>query len=474
MTRWLSIVLMLLAAGEVLASPQQAMAAALNDARSLPPGVREQTRYLPAYAIAAEHRAEFAKVLRFHCNSLSREAEFANPRWVTPDLAAVVLLDYGWDAATWERFAEADPYYHVQLIVKAQDQAWRYDRGRRGWFGSRHEKAVIVPGLAPWLPAKEYEELVKLTNSAVPMLRADWFVAQTAIAEGRKVGYYDLLGAGKKLADFEKIVGLDRAFSIKLKKEVQAVVQTSTVALHNRHIVRYQSITGAYWETFDAKENTDQRNAIRLLNGDFTHDARETYGTLPNGLFAFFLSDAVGNRANTAPDFIASDGRSGGTDRRVHVGLSCVRCHVPGIQPIDDWARKLYRGDIKLDVTDLNKYVRLRQLYTSDLDGRIAKDQADYAETLKRCNGLTPAENARAYAAAWGRYNEALLSVEDVARETGYTPQAIVAAIKGRAQAGLADPVLVGLLQRPSIPIVRSHFEELQPLLYQTLGAHKP
>ena len=462
--RWAALLLVLLA-GEAMAAPNAAVAAALNDARSLTPGIREQTRYLPLFAVAPTHRAEFLKVLRFHVNSLSREADFANPRLVTPDLAAVVLLDYGWDAKVWERFAEVDPYFHVQVEFD-----WTYDQTRRGWFRAKRAR---LPALAPWVDAKQYEELVRLTNSVAPMLRADWFVSQTAIQEGRKVGYYDLLGTGKKLADFEQVVGLDRKFAQKLKKEIQAVVQVSSVALHNRHVIRYQTLTGSYWETLDVKDNTDARNAIRLLNGDFTHDAREVYGTLPNGLFAFFLSDAVGNRANTAPDFIASDGRSGGTDRRVHVGLSCVRCHSPGIQPIDCWARRLYTGAIKLDATDYIKHLRLKQLYLSDLDGQIADDQTAYAKALKRCNGLSPAENARAYAAVWDRYQEQLVSVEDVARETGYSAEAVVAAIKGRAQAGLADPVLVGLLQRPSIPIQRQHYEELQPLLYQTLGAYK-
>lgn len=459
----------LLVAQIACAGPAEAVAAALNDARSLPPQVREQTRYLPLYAVKADHRAEFLKVLRFHCNSLSRESEFTAPRLVTPDLAAVTLVDYGWKSEVWERFAESEPYHYVQLIVKGGDPIYFWKHDSRKWYVRREVKAAQVPALAPWLNAKQAEELVLLTNSVAPIVRADWFVAQTAIQEGRKVGYYDMLGVGKKLADFEKVVGLDRKFAQQLKKEIQAVVQTSTVALHNRHIIRYQALTGAYWETLDVKENVDVRNGIRLLNGDFTHDAREVYGTLPNGLFAFFLSDAVGNRANTAPDFIASDGRSGGTDRRVHIGLSCVRCHAPGIQPIDCWARKLYTGRIQLQAVDLNKYARLRQLYLSDLDGRIRRDQADYAEALKLCNGLTPVENARAYAAAWDRYQEQLVSVADVARETGYSERFVLAAVERHVAKGLADPVLTGLVQQPSIPIQRQHYEELQPLLYEVL-----
>lgn len=472
--RWTTALLAMLTVGEVLASPQSALSAAVNDARHLQPAIREQTRYLPLYAVKPEDRALFLKALRFHVNQLSQNPDFAFPRLVTPDLAAIVLADYGWKVETWERFNESEPYFYVQAIVKGGDPIYFWKHDQRKWFVRREVKAVQAPALAPWLPTKDATELVLLTNSATPIVRADWFLVQTGIAEGRKVGYYDMLGLGKKLADFEALVGLDRKASQRLKKEIQAVVQVSTVALHNRHIIRYQAITGPYWETLDVKENVDVRNAIRLLNGDFIHDAREVYGTLPNGLFAFFLSDANGNRANIAPDFIASDGRSGSTDKRVHVGLSCVRCHSPGIQPIDCWARKLYTGRIQLQSTDYAKYVRLKQLYLSDLDGRIRKDQADYADALKACNGLTPAENARAYGTVWDRYQEQLVSVADVARETGYAERHVLAAIEKHVAKGLADPVLTGLVQTPPIPVQRQHYEEIQPILYSILGGYKP
>lgn len=474
MRRLKALLTWLLIAQTACAGPVDAAAAALNDARSLPPQVREQTRYLPLYAIKPEHRTEFMKALRFHVNQLSTNPDFSFPRLVTPDLAAVTLADYGWQVNTWERFNESEPYFYVQAIVKGGDPVYFYKQDAKKWFVRREAKAVQVPALAPWLPTKEITELTLLTNSATPIVRADWFLTQTAIAEGRKVGYYDMLGVGKKLTDFEKLVGLDRKFAQSLKKEIQAVVQTSTVALHNRHILRHPTLTGVWWETFDAKENVDVRNGLRLLNGDFTHDAREVYGTLPNGLFAFFLSDAVGNRANTAPDSIASDGRSGGSDRRVHVGLSCVRCHSPGIQPIDCWARKHYTGVLQLQSTDLGKYLRLKQLYLSDLDGRIRKDQADYAEALRSVNGLTPEANSKGYAAVWDRYQEQLVSVADVARETGWTEAAVLAAVSATVKKGLADPVLSGLLQTPPIPIQRQQYEELQPILWQTLGGYKP
>ena len=460
--------LVLLCGVPALASPASAVAAALQDARTLQPGIRESTRYLWQ---PGGHTANDRAVLAFWCNSLSREAELVAPRRVNDSLLAVSLLDYGWNPDTWEKFSETEPYLLVRKI--AAKQFWRAGtdgRGQRfaaGWYANT--KQVIVPGYDDRVDSAQITELTLLVQSVVPVVRADWFFSQTAIQEGRRVGYYGMLGLGGKRADFEKLVGLDRAAATRLRKEVAAIVPVSSVALHNRQIFRFQTLTGAYWETRDAKANDGERNAIRLLNGDFKHDAEEIYGTLPNGLFTFFLADVGGTRVNTAPDFIASDGRSSGTDRRVHVGLSCIRCHAPGIQPIDDWARRLYTGNIRLDITDPARYTRLRQLYLSDLQRYIKRDQSDYSDTLKRTNGLTPVENAQAVASYWDRYAETPLTAVDIARELGTTERRLLDAIRTKAAAGLFDPVLAGLLQVPPLTIRRDHFEEVQPILWKSL-----
>lgn len=453
----------------VFASPAIAVAAALADAQTLPNGIRENTRYLWS---PTPYTKEERATLAFHCNSLSRELDLVAPRKVNDNLLAVSLLDYGWNAKTWDKFAETEPYFMVRVVAEKKYYSAGVDsngnRYNAGWY--QNTKREVVPAAAPWLESASITNLISLTQSTCPIVRADWFFSQTAIQEGRKVGYYGMLGLGNKRDDFEKLVGLDRAAAQRLRKEIAAIVPVSSVALHNRQIYRFQTISGPYWETRDAKQNDGDRNAIRLLNGDFKHDAEEIYGTLPNGLFAFFLSDVGGIRANTAPDFIASDSKSSSVDRRVHIGLSCIRCHVPGIQPIDDWARRLYTGPIKLNVTDAQKYLRLKQLYLSDLNKFIKRDQSDYADTLKSLNGLTPAENAKGYAAYWDRYNEEQVDVDRAAKELGTTAKYLTDCIKSQAQTGLFDAVLAGYIQQPPLTIQRSHFEEVQPIIWKAMG----
>ena len=310
--------------------------------------------------------------------------------------------------------------------------------------------------------------MYRLTGSKAPLLRADWFLAQVAIQDDRRVGYYDFLGVGKKRADFEAIVGLDRAKAIKLRKEIAAIVDESIVALHNRQFERFSTLNGAYWASKDVFNNRDQRNALRFLDKDYKHDAEEIYGTLPNGLFAFYLSDAVGSRANTAPDSIASDGRSVSSDRRVHVGLSCVRCHVEGIRPINCWARRAYSPPDELKVTDPIRFLRLRQLYLSDLDKRIKDDQDAYAYALLKTNGLTPGDNAKVIAAVWERYVERPLTVDDVAREMGTTVEQLRTWIKDKEdKEGIIDPILLALSKQGNraMTLRREYVEEMWPVL---------
>lgn len=472
--RPLAALLALLGAASAWAgSPAEAVAAAHADALRLGAASRPLVRYLSLHAVPEGRRKEFRQVLAYHLNSLSREADLAQPREVTPDLLALNWKDYGWDPAVWERLAAVDPYFHQKLKIK-EDAVVRnaWPGGKQGGeffkaalYRERKKAGDVIDAAAPWLPAKEITELREYTLSEAPVLRADWFLFQTGIQADRAAGYYDWLGLGKKQADFERLIGADLKESRRLKREVAGILARSGVTLQNRGILRFQSITGGYWVTQEFKTSVGRQNVLRLLDGDLDPpggDASEQYGVLPNGLFAFWLQNAAGERQDTAPDFIASDGRASGNDRRVHVGMSCVACHAEGLRPIDDYARKLYRGSIKLVSPDYDRYLRLRQLYLSDLDRWLARDRADYSDALLRVSGMKPAELARGYARAWDAYAEADLLPADVARELGVPEKQMVESLKKyAASAGSLDPVLAAVIQDPPLPMRREHWEEV-------------
>jgi hypothetical protein len=457
-----------------LPTPADAVAAAWKDVRALPAELGPLTRYLSLYPLPPRERADAARVLSFHANSLSREPDIVPPALLAAGtLLRVNLSDYGWDAETWEKLAQTDPYFHT--IVETEEE-FDQDHGYYDRFGrfvvtetrreSRKVKKVV---LAPWLAEtagqkKAIAGLVKLTRSQGPVLRADWFFRKTAIQKGDAVGYYDFLGVGKRKADFEEAVGAELGLAKRLKKEVAGVVLRSAVALNNRRLVRFGTVTGAYWQTLDAKANVDRRNFARVLDDGFEFDASEVIASLPNGLHAYFLANSKGQRQDTAPDFIASDSTASGTDRRVHAGLSCVRCHgaVGGIQEIDDWVRRLVAPPLALQSPDYDKLKRLRQLYLSDLRGQVRKDREQYADAVKRANGLTALANARLYARWWDHYQEQDFDLARVERELGVPRARVVAALREFSRKGGAlDPILAGLLQPQELPIRSEQWEEV-------------
>lgn len=429
-------------------SPQESIDIATKDAQSLPSATH--VRYISAYNLKGSH-AEIQATLNFWLNSLSREAELVKLHVVSPGLWRLDLRDYGFKAQTWD--ALPDPYFTIP--IKKDYQVLQNGQ----WV----VKTFDIRASAPWT---NQTKLLALTQSQVPIVRADWFLVQTSQQIDREgTGYYDWLRV-KNRKDFQDLVGLDQKKAESLQKEIRAIVARSGVTLNNRQIIRFATITGSYWVTLDVINQKDNRNALRNLNGDYKHDAEEIYGNLPNGLFAFFLSDAQGNRQDAAPDNIAADHQAPGNDKRVHIGHSCIRCHTVGIQPIKDWGRKVYTKNVALTSPDYEKLRRLRRLYLTDLEKYIRRDVSDYSETVLSLTGMKADALSKAFAKYHTQYQEADLDIDTIAIETGYSKEKILAALKGQKY---LDPVLASLLQDETIR--REHLEEAFPLLMKYLKA---
>jgi hypothetical protein len=465
-----TILILLLGPSWLYGSPSSALSAAVADAARLPPTVRVLTRYLDLSALPPTMRADAIKTLAFHTNQLSRNPEFVRPRAVNDELLAVVLTDYGWKSTTWEKLANIEPYYHVQLL-----EQWP-----GGYSGATFYKPgrYRTPAAAPWLDAKQIAYLIIATQSQAPIVRADWWFVQSARQlsldnNQTGAGYYDWLGITKR-ADFERLVKLNAKDSIEIGKEIRAAVERSGVATQNRQIVRLQALTGGYWTTLDTDDSTGRGNAIRNLGrGDYQHLAEEIYAPLSNGLFAYFLGDVNGKRQDSAPDFIGADDSPlrSGKDARIHVCKSCIACHTDGLRSIDDWVRRTLRSPLGLQSPDYAKYVELRRQYFSNLDRQLNRDREVYADAVKELTGWTTGANAIAFANLWNWYAIRDRSLEDIAREIGRDPAAFRAALQTyAAKTGTLDLVLAGLLQDPQSRIRVEMVEELMPVIYQAAG----
>jgi hypothetical protein len=486
-------------AGPVLGAPPEAVAIAAGDVRTLPRDAAIYTRYLDLTHLPADDRQQVAEgvgrltrlrgwqALSYHTNCLSREPDIVQPRKINGGaVLAIDLRDFAIDPKVFGKLGTVEarePYFHVVLektetyTVPSQPQQYvNNGYGQPIQPAAPQTRKVRYSAAAPWLPAADISELINRTQSQVPIVRGDWFFVQTAIQEDRVAGYYDFLGLGKKDVDFLKLIGADVKKAKELKLEAAASVAKSGVANHNRGIRRLQSLTGGYWFTQDYFTSTNKQNVARLLDGDTDPpqgDASEQYGPLPNRLFAYWLEDKNGDRQNFVPQKIATDGKTTSNDRNIYAGtMSCTRCHVEGLRPIDDFVRSLYRDKLQLRSPDYNRFKRLRQLYLTDLPAQLSEDNARFSAAVKQCNGLTLVENSRVVAALWQSYQDEPVTPATAAAELGTTEADVIAKCRAYVdRGGIVDPIPAAFAKDPPISIPRDYFEEQYPLFVSIIGA---
>lgn len=480
----LSVVVLIISSVEMVAqSPFDVdLQSAVNDAKRLPQEQAFQTRYFSIYSVPKEDQPSQLKALTFWLNSLSREADLIKPRRVSDTVYAIEMDLIGWQAETWEKLLDAEPYWHAKVKVQqgADYQFWwrggDYGTGQkleRGRYSQKANKEQVVTVSAPWVDPSLSLELSTATNSAVPLVRADWWINQVGDQTKQIVPYYEWLGI-KSLKDAQTLAGFDLKLAQNARKEVAAIVAESGVGLNNRQIFRFGTVAGAWWETRDPVQSTDTKNAIRLLDGDFKFDAMEIYFTLPNGLWGFVLADDKGNLQNSAPDTIAADKNTTNNDHRVRNGISCVRCHTEGLRPIDDWSRKVFRGGVGLGSPDREKAKRLRQLYLGPLFKELARDRERYNESLAALLGLKSDEVSKLVADSWKRYESSSMLPDQLAAEIGCTEKELTDSVSSYLKStGQIDLLLSSIVADPPVPIRREHFEEILPILMTQVKAAK-
>ncbi|MFO0881166.1 MAG: c-type cytochrome domain-containing protein [Gemmataceae bacterium] len=292
----------------------------LTDLERLDPSARRFARYFSlapqANAGASDdelktYRHAVSKLL----NSLSWHPRITIPQSVDARglVLRIDLRDYLLDANAWNRLLNDYP------------------------FGILHDtgaaRAVLVA-----------------TATRMPVVRADWFVATAS----RAPLYYDLLQLPNNLGELERQLRVDVLLNIQQQRVVRAGFNSSGISRNNRILERHESLTGAYWRSYDFEavpQNLlernlllpDRRNVFAYPLGpggaetQFQHAGGEVIFHLPNGLHAYMLVNAANVRINKGPTEIVSDPKR--PDRAVEAGVSCMHCHATGILPKDDQLR---------------------------------------------------------------------------------------------------------------------------------------
>lgn len=486
-------------------SPKTSVERACVEIDKIPEVDRPFVRFQSLYAISPKDRLEFVRTYAFVVNSLSRKARLRKPSdlLVAPDLIRLDLRDFKWDTKVYDRLAEIDPYYHVAARLVEDDlitEAWPggvwpsdgryYPKGAFQYQRKAVGKGKVVAGVAPWLPADKMTYLVERTQSQCPLLRADWFLVQVSLQEGRKSGYYDFLGL-KSRDDFFNLIGFKERDAKERERETATIVLKSGVSEFPRQIFRFGANDGGYWQTRDVfNRTTADRNALNALDDKYKHQAERHYGMLSNGLFAYHLSSDKGEQQNFAPPEVGSDTTAGNNGMRIHIFKSCVSCHKEGLRPIKDVGRTIWQGNNKLIVTGLvadpkelkEKFDRLEQLYLLPYQKLYDRDNAQYTQALAELNGddWTPSKNSSTYARIYREWAEADVTPEQAAIEVGdgLTDKLLIEAlkkwgtpVKDKGMGQVLPPVLQMFTREDNLgkstpmPILREHFEEVYPIV---------
>ena len=244
-------------------------------------------------------------------NSLSWGFEIINPEPVDVEetIFYIDLRNYEWDVRgdTWTQIEDAYPY------------AIEFD------------------------PVAQLSQFTKLTylrgemDCRVPFVHVDWFLATASLPPL----YHDILDLPATDRELERELGIDVARNLTSAPGVRvwrAGFNDSGVSNNNRVVERHKSSHGAYWKSYDFAGSVGTQN-IFTHPLSFTHDGGEIVFNLPNGLQAYYISNASGNRIDVAPTDIVSNPAA--SDPAVRNGLSCIGCHTEGMKDFEDGVRSV-------------------------------------------------------------------------------------------------------------------------------------
>lgn len=446
---------------EWLQSQQEQIWFASTDAVKLGKEQAYYTRYLDLGNVPAADRPEIVQVLSGHINQLSREPDLTPPRVLGGtygSLLAVNIQDYGWSFQLWEALANQDPYYHVQA------------------FDHTTKQRQIL--LAPWLTPTEQSKrdlttLVAYTRSQVPVVNALWFLNQTGAAVDRAPNYYDFLsgklGGIKKEKDFQAIIGHDRRLVGLFGGAIRAAVADSGVGEQPRGIGRVPTVGGGYWYTMDFKKALGRQNPLKNASADIeeVYDATEQYGHLPNGLWAMGLFNDKEDVQDSAPDFVGKDSVSTSNDGRIHICVSCVRCHgAGGLRGIDDWIRGLINDPLTANVLAPKGHQNVREFrraYARNLEQYLARDKAIYEAAVKiATGGMDGKVFAEKLDRWWSWFENGRVDLQRGARDMGVDPAKLHRALAIAVRGGTGDEVLSTWVRKdPKTVPIRQWLEAL-------------
>lgn len=296
----------------------------------------------------------------------------------------------------------------------------------------------------------------------IPFIRSDWFVSIPT----QPPLYDDLLQLPFKLADLERRLSVDSEANVRDSVAWRAGMTISGVSRNNRVVERHPARgIGYYWKSFDFRTSKGPENMFKDPIELHPTGSEMIFG-LPNGLQAYYVADAAGNRLEAAPTDIVTDKFA--SDRVVRNGLACMRCHDQGMKDIKDTVRPALQklpGDPGFD-----KRVALRLYPEKELEEVWKKDKLRFQTAQEKLFGRKPAPGYEPLIAVTRRYLDDSLTLQQAAGELGLAEPGELAAIFRVPQfAGL------GLISLSNDGVVRRDaWEEYYDQVVRNLGLGQP
>ncbi|MYE91678.1 hypothetical protein F4X33_22080, partial [Candidatus Poribacteria bacterium] len=297
---------------------------------------------------------EYRKALYKLVNSLSWGVTVTNPHPIDPQgtIFYIDLRHYEWDRNDGWTKIEAEYPYHIAFDAPAQSVLKEQLRRLQGEM-----------------------------KADIPAIHVDWFVAQASLPPL----YHDLLSLPLTDRELETRLEVDVPQNLLTAPGVRvwrAGTNNSGVSNNNRVIERHTSRYGAYWKSYDFAGSVGTQN-IFTHPLSFTHDGGEVIFNLPNGLQAYYVTNASGFRLDDAPINIVSNPAA--SDPTVRNGLSCFGCHTEGMKTFEDEVRSV----IESNATPAYDKAQALRLYVaqSEMDTLIQEDTDRYRGALEATGG---------------------------------------------------------------------------------------
>jgi hypothetical protein len=409
--------------------------------------------------------------------------------FLTHSMSGVVTKEY--PGGGYNPLAYVDEYGKFVKVqnVPESDTLWWIDLRDFNWTEQAWENISKTDGyfVEPVVTHEKYSLMRLYAGNAV--MRADWFIQhassimkQVDVDSKTKI-YKELLYSTLKKApqtvkEFELTWGIDTQKARDIGNAFGTLVtESQNVARHNRILFGYRTELGWYYRTYDVKNVRGRRDyAENILdfkgNPPDIFDVGEIFATNSLKMQVYDLYDSKENLVDFGDPAIVRHMSDVIADARVRTPHSCFDCHASGPIPSENTLLSYIKARAKASTYYKEDQLRIDRVYLDNrFEDSISENQAAFAKSLLKINGLKPEENGRLYLNQILEY-EKPLTLEQVAWECGVTPEQYVEKIsndnKGHNE---RVPFRVSNLIKTGQPINREAWESSgadgQPGLFQ-------